>query len=83
MSSTERDGDPVVVYSSRSRVVVVWKSMVMELEGSGASGWIRTSGAGGPMSGELVATAEDGVWSRPLEEGEVRMFDLALKNPRQ
>lgn len=83
MSSTEGEGAPIVIYSSRRRVVVAWKGVVMELEDSGASGWIRTSGAGGPMSGELVATVTDNVWSRPLEEGEVRMLDLALANARQ
>lgn len=65
------------------RAVVAWKGVVMELEDSGASGRIRTSGAGGPMSGELVATVKDNVSSRPLEEGEVRMLDLALANARQ
>jgi hypothetical protein len=83
MSSTEREDAPAFMYSSLRRAVVAWKGVVMELEDSGASGWIRTSGAGGPMSGELVATVTDNVWSRPLEEDEVRMLDLVLANARQ
>ena len=50
----------------------------MEVADRGTTGWLRTSGTAGPISGELNATLTDGAWSRPLTDGETRMWQLAI-----
>lgn len=78
MSSEAAISEPRAVYSSSRRSVVSWNGFVMEVTDGGAAGWLRASGAAGPMSGELRATLTDGEWSRPLTGGETRMWQLAV-----
>jgi hypothetical protein len=51
-----------IVYASGDRVCLEMDGVVVHAERAG--GWIeaRTSGSGGPMSGELFARSEKGAW---------------------
>ncbi|MCZ7861627.1 hypothetical protein O9X98_09455 [Agrobacterium salinitolerans] len=78
MSSEATISEPRTIYTSSRRSVVSWNGLVMEVADGGTSGWLRASGTAGPMSGELHATLTDGAWSRPLTDGEARMWQLAV-----
>jgi hypothetical protein len=51
-----------IVYASKDRVCIEMDGVVIHAEREG--NWIeaRTSGTGGPMSGDLFAKSEKGLW---------------------
>lgn len=75
MSSDNNAGGARIVYRSRKRTVVTDGSIVAEIAGD--SGWMRRSGSGGPLSGEVIATMTEGLWSKSLSQDEASLVDLA------
>lgn len=81
MSSNENLADAMdsfrVVYRSSNRVVVTGAGRVAEI--AAESGWVRSIGTAGPMSGELISSCSGGVWYPRLSPADAELVRRAIE----